>query len=222
MEVHAPDAGGGFATAPALLAWSRQALIAMAHDRQAREGNEPGPWAVLCPLPPLDAILPAHTAYVRSVVARFSVHPAYWRPDLVQEVLIQAHRSRDSRLDVRALLFGITRHVVFKWMAKCRAERITLALRPASEPASDRTIEDSFQDAERRAAVWAALAQIPETFREVLLRVEIEHMAMPDVARDLGIPLNTGYTRLRLAQARFLESLQRYLARRHIQGSELL
>lgn len=83
-------------------------------------------------------------------------------------------------------------------------------------------MEDDWRDAERRAAVQTALAELPDIFREVFLRVEIEHMGMPEAARDLGIPLNTGYTRLHLARARFLESLHRYLARRHIAGGELL
>lgn len=45
---------------------------------------------------------------------------------------------------------------------------------------------------------------------------------MPRVARDLGISVNTGYTRLQLARQRFLESFQRLLARRHMRRAELL
>lgn len=179
------------------------------------------PWFDLEPLPPLDQIVPEHIAYIRTVVARFGVTPSHWREDLVQEVLLEAHRSRDSRLDVRALLFGITRHVVFRWIAKRNAERTAVALHPAPETVTERSAEDDWQEAQRREAVRAAIEEIPELFREVFLRVELEHKTMPEVARELGIPVNTGYTRLHIARTRFLESLHRMLARRRIQKKDL-
>ncbi len=183
------------------------------------EGKEP--WLALEPLPPLDQILPEHIAYIRAAVSRYSVTPAHWREDLVQEILIQAHRSRDSRLDVRALLSGITRHMVFRWMARRDAERTAVALHPGRGPLTNRSVEDDWEEAERREAIRAAIDELPDIFREVFLRTEIEHMTMPEVASDLGIPVNTGYTRLHLARARFLESLQRFLARRRIQKQDL-
>lgn len=174
------------------------------------------PWFVLAPLPPLDRILPEHIAYVRSVVARFGVTPTYWREDLVQEVLIEAHRSRDSRLDVRALLFGITRHVVFRWMAKRDAERTAVLL--SGHPDTSPDIEELFMEAQRCEAIRTALEELPDIFRAVFVRVEFEDMTMPEVAMDLGIPVNTGYTRLYIARDRFLEAVQRLLARRRVHG----
>lgn len=185
----------------------------------------PAPWArglPLEPLPPLDRIVPAHVAYVRSVLARFSVAPGPWRDDLAQDILLEAHRSRGSRLDARALLFGIARHLVSRWRARRHAERAALAQLPAEEPVTDWSAEDDWRDRERREAVRGAIADLPDSLREVFVRCEIQHVAMSEVARDLGILVNTGYTRLHLARARFLESLQRSLARRRVKGEELL
>jgi DNA-directed RNA polymerase specialized sigma24 family protein len=81
--------------------------------------------------------------------------------------------------------------------------------------------EDDHEAKERRAAVRAALDDLPEVLREVFVRVELEHESVAAVARDLGIPVGTGYTRHRLARARFLEALQRFLARRRIEGGDL-
>lgn len=227
-----PEAGaveGPAAEAAAEAAAAEAAAAAAAEDAGeagALEGGERAKdtepwWASLEPLPPLDQILPEHIAYVRLAVSRFSVTPTHWREDLVQEILIEAHRSRDSRLDVRALLFGITRHVVFRWMAKRDAERTAIALHPERDPITNRSIEDDWAEAERREAVRMAIDELPDIFREVFVRTEIEHMTMPKVARELGIPVNTGYTRLYLARARFLESLHRILARRRIQKQDL-
>lgn len=45
------------------------------------------------------------------------------------------------------------------------------------------------------------IAELPEIFRDVFVRCEIEEAEMLEVARELGIPINTGYTRLHLARA---------------------
>ena len=184
--------------------------------------NRPAPWLLLEPLPPLDRIGAAHLAYVRSVVARFPVRPAHWREDIVQEALIEAHRSRHSGLDVRALLFGITRHVVLRWSARRAAERRVLALAPVAAPVTVCSAEEERRAAERRAIVAAVVDDLPALFREVFVRAELEHAPMPAVARDLGIAVTTGYTRLHLARLCFVEGLFRRLARLRIRKDELL
>lgn len=189
--------------------------------RERRRRRDPMPWFPE-PLAPLHKILPEHIAYVRVVVARFGVTPTHWREDLVQEVLLQAYRSRDSRLDVRALLNGITRHIVLKWIRRRAAERtaVSLHVQPAML-ATERNAEDEWLGAQRRQSVRAAIEELPVLFREVFIGSEIEHRTMPEVARALGIPVNTGYTRLHVARGRFLQSLQRHFARRGIGRDDL-
>lgn len=166
-------------------------------------------------LPALDHIRPEHIAYVRSVVARFSVRPTYWRADLVQEVLIEAHQSRESRLDVRALLFGITRHVIWHWWLKCDNERATINLLQNAQDLL--SAEERYQESERHAIIQQLIAELPDIFREVFVRAEIDEQPMPEIAAALGIPVNTGYTRLHLARRRFSEALDRW-CRQHLKG----
>ncbi|MEZ4296765.1 MAG: sigma-70 family RNA polymerase sigma factor [Polyangiaceae bacterium] len=195
-------------------------LVAAAAELAAAadpEYDDPG----VQPLPPLDEILPEHLKYVRTVVSRFGVSPTHQREDLVQEVLIEAHRSRTSHLQVRALLHGITRHIVFRWLAKREAERQTLETHARDAPTTVRSAEDQWQEEERRQAVRASIDALPDIYREVFVRAELDDMTMPEVAKDLGIPVNTGYTRLYLARNRFVEALRRYLARRGIRKEDL-
>ena len=72
--------------------------------------------------------------------------------DLVQEILIQAHRSKHSSLEPRALLFGITRHVAYRWIASHQHEQAALAAqqREAAEAEPYPSPEDEWQAAERR------------------------------------------------------------------------
>ena len=174
-------------------------------------------------LPPLDEIRPEHVAYVRALVSKLAVSPTYEREDLVQEVLIQAHRSKHSLLEARALLFGITRHVVYRWIASYQHEQAVLASHEhqAAEDDAHPSAEDEWQAAERRDVVRASIEELPDIFRDVFVRVEVEEMSMPEAAKALGIPINTGYTRLHLARARFSELLRRLLARRRIDKEDL-
>lgn len=132
--------------------------------------NEPPPRLALPPLPPLDRIQPEHITYVRSVVERLSVRPKHWHDDLVQDVLIEAYRSRGSPLAVRALLFGITRHLVSRWKANQRTERTRLSLLPRPAPFTERAPEDEWMEFELRQAVRSAIDELPALLREVLLQ----------------------------------------------------
>lgn len=68
--------------------------------------------------------------------------------------------------------------------------------------------------AQDRALVLAALETLDHERRVVFVAAEIEELSMPEVAAALGIPLNTGYTRLRLARADFAAAVGRLRPRR--------
>jgi RNA polymerase sigma-70 factor (ECF subfamily) len=89
-----------------------------------------------------------------------------------------------------------------------------------SEPSGEEPTDEQ-EAAARREAVHAAIAELPDVFREVFVRVDLEEQAAADVARDLGIPVNTAYTRLHLARGRFIEALRRLLARRRLKPEDL-
>lgn len=60
-----------------------------------------------------------------------------------------------------------------------------------------------------RALVIAALEALDDERRVVFVAAEIEGLSMPEIAAALGIPLNTGYTRLRLARSDFAAAVAR-------------
>ena len=189
-------------------------------EREEREERRSGRDT---PLPPVDEVSPRHVAYVRGLLSKFGVSPSHEYEDLVQEVLLHASRSTDSHLEPRALLFGITRHTVLRWMAKRDNERVAVQahFEDAEIERAAPSVEELWRSAERANAVREAIRELPDIFREVFVRYEIDEMPMPEVARELGIPVNTGYTRLHLGRARFQEAIKRYLARRRLGKDDL-
>ena len=174
------------------------------------------------PLPRLDRVLPEHVAYVRSVVGRLHMSLNDGGEDVVQEVLTRAYRSRGSRLEVRALLSGIARHVVSSSRAKRRAEREALTRSAGADPAAAPDAEQRWQARQCREVVWTVIESLSSPFREVFLLSQIDGLAMPWVARALGIPVGTAYNRLHIARARFRKRLEHILARRGMERWELL
>jgi len=69
--------------------------------------------------------------------------------------------------------------------------------------------EDIAQSREAAALVSRALEAMPLDQRAVFVLYEIDETPMKDIADSLGIPLNTAYSRLRLARAVFAEHATR-------------
>jgi RNA polymerase sigma-70 factor (ECF subfamily) len=59
----------------------------------------------------------------------------------------------------------------------------------------------------------SVLAELDEPKREVFVMVEVLEMTVPEVVQSLEIPLNTAYSRLRMARQAFEEALARHEAR---------
>lgn len=191
------------------------------HELESAE--EAGEWEDIEPLPAVREMGDPHISYIRLLLVRLSLAPPSDHEDILQEVLLQAYRSRESRLDPRALLWGITRHVAFRWFHKKQIERKAIRgfTSRQEDPAEPSSAESEWQTAERIEAVHAALEELPYPFREVFQRSVIDEVPMSQIAADQGVPLNTGYTRLHLARARFTEAFRRHMARRHIKEEDL-
>jgi len=60
---------------------------------------------------------------------------------------------------------------------------------------------------EAAALVTAVLAELDEDKRELLVLVDLEQVPVPEVAAYLEVPLNTAYSRVRLARRAFEAAL---------------
>jgi RNA polymerase sigma-70 factor (ECF subfamily) len=134
--------------------------------------------------------------------------------DRTQEVFVVAHRRFEQFEDrghgPRAWLFQI----VLRVASDARRHRRRHPEDPDGGDAMGRAaVEASQADAilrrEAMSRLDAALESIDVGRRAVLVLHEIEEMTAPEIAQVLGIPLNTVYSRLRVARVELEEALSR-------------
>lgn len=159
------------------------------------------------------ALYDAHVAFVWRNLRRLGVAPADVE-DKVQEVFVIAHRRfgefEERGHGPRAWLFQILLRVA----SDARRHRRRHPVDPDGGIAQDRQAIEAPQAAHvaRKEALDLldqALASIEVNRRAVLVLHEIEQMTAPDIARTLEIPLNTVYSRLRVARIELDQEIAR-------------
>jgi RNA polymerase sigma factor (sigma-70 family) len=146
-----------------------------------------------------------HFRFVWSLTARLGV-PTAQREDVAQEVWLAVHRRLHTlRVDAspRGWVAAITRKIASRHHRTVhRTERKLAAL---AEVVDERRGADGERDS--FAIVDDALARMDPAQCEVFLLAHVEELTGPEIAEAVGAPLNTVYSRLRLARARLCEFL---------------
>ncbi len=139
-------------------------------------------------------------AFVWAVARRFGVPPVALE-DVVQEVFIAAFRCIDRlsyQVSLRAWLYAVTRKVASQHRrGASRLARRLAALEAVSPGAAE--VPQERHDAAQ--LLDSLLAPLPRGPREVWEMTELLGMTGPEIAAELELPLNTVYSRLRLARA---------------------
>ncbi len=159
------------------------------------------------------ALYEAHASFVWRNLRRLGVADSDVE-DKMQEVFVIAHRRWSDFADrghgPRAWLFQIALRVA----SDARRHRRRHPVDPDGGVAQDRQSIEAPQAAlfARQQALDLldrALASIDVGRRAVLVLHEIEQMTAPEIARALDLPLNTVYSRLRVARVELEEELRR-------------
>jgi RNA polymerase sigma-70 factor (ECF subfamily) len=158
-----------------------------------------------------------HVDFVWRNLRRLGV-PTAEADDRAQEVFVIAHRRFDQFEDrghgPRAWLFQI----VLRVASDARRHRRRHPEDPDGGVAEARESTEPQQTVElaRREALDCldrALATIDVNRRAVLVLHEIEEMTAPEIAEVLSIPLNTVYSRLRVARVELEQAVTRGVGR---------
>ena len=164
--------------------------------------------------PTLRELFEMHAAYVWNTLRRLGVPP----PDLedrVHDVFVQVHRhlgDYDPGRPVRPWLFGFAFRIASQERRRAHRRReVPSEGREAIDPGALPDARLAAQ--EDRALVLEALEAIDLARRGVFVLYELDGVLMEEIARSLGIPVNTAYSRLRAARAEFAAAVKRLRAR---------
>ena len=159
-------------------------------------------------------------AYVWKTLRRLGA-PARDMEDLAHDLFVVVHRhlaEYDPRRPLRPWLFGIAVRVLSDYRRTFRNSRELLDRGPAGQ-ASEAIDgapppDERLADAQARALLMSALDELPLERRAVLVMHDLDGVAVPEIAAALEIPLNTAYSRLRLARADLAAAVRRPRAAR--------
>jgi RNA polymerase sigma-70 factor (ECF subfamily) len=139
--------------------------------------------------------------------------------DALQDVFIVVQRRLgefDGQVALSTWLYAIALRVARKARERARREAQKVgSVGEGEEPASSAAdAEVTLQCSERLLLARAALESLDDDKREVFVLAQVEQMSAPEMARIIGVPLNTIYSRLRAARQAFASEVQR-LSSRH-------
>jgi RNA polymerase sigma-70 factor (ECF subfamily) len=177
----------------------------MASDAVSASPTEPAPEDL-----DFQTIFASQFQYVWGALRRLGIPPRDLE-DVTHDVFLRVYRRRhqyDPARPVRPWLFAFAFRVAsdYRRLARHRRE----VLEPASESADPKpTAVDELLRAEMLSTGYAALETLEFGRRAVFILYELDGCSMQEIAVALGIPVNTAYSRLRLAREQFQASLAR-------------
>lgn len=144
-----------------------------------------------------------HADFVWRILRNLGV-PEIHREDAFHEVFVVAYRrlaDYDGRAGVRAWLFGIARNVA-RHQRRSDARHLR-RIEAAPPPPPHPSPEEALARQEGHRLVARFLDTLTDDLRIVFVLSEIEGFSMPEIAGQLGVKLNTLYSRLSTARRRF-------------------
>ena len=157
------------------------------------------------------AVYRGEIAWVVHTLRRLGV-PTASLEDVAHDVFVAVHRhlaSYDPARPIRPWLFSFAYRMArdHRALAHHRREAGGAPIEHATDPALP--ADERIDQERRRLLLQAVLAELDFDKRSMVLMHDLEGMTVPAIAEVLGIPVNTAYSRLRLARAEFERTLER-------------
>ncbi|MCB9524674.1 MAG: RNA polymerase sigma factor [Myxococcales bacterium] len=162
--------------------------------------------------PDLHQIYAAHVGHVWRTLRRLGV-AARDLEDATHEVFVVVHRRLpdfDPERPIKPWLTGIAWRVAADERRRARHHRERLGDDVGlGEPAAQPDPEQLLAARQARDLVAQALDTLDLDRRVVFVMADIDQASGPEIAAALGLPLNTVYSRLRVARERFAAAVRR-------------
>jgi RNA polymerase sigma-70 factor (ECF subfamily) len=142
--------------------------------------------------------------------ARWLVRNDHDAEDIVQESFMKAFAAADEFRghDAKVWLFTIVRNTTINLIRRRRSERVVQWQDEMPEPADTAADpEAAMISLSRRERIRAAIAALPDDYREPLILREFVGLSYKEIASVISTPIGTVMSRLSRARALLLEQL---------------
>ena len=183
----------------------------------ASEPPGPNPESISQDVPPFKVVYQEYFDFVWTSARRLGIQPS-GMDDLIQEVFLVIHsklHTVEKRSSLRSWIYSVVRRTASNHRRARRAHADASSGPPGDGEALSRE-PTPLENTERNAGfqlLMSLLDQLEEPKREIFSLVDVEDLSVPEAAELLGIPLNTAYSRLRVARQNFELALARHEAR---------
>jgi RNA polymerase sigma-70 factor (ECF subfamily) len=166
--------------------------------------------------PTFRTLFEAEFSYVLNTLRRLGVRDADLE-DLTHDVFVTVYRSLpeyDPKRPLRPWLFGMAFRFASDYRRRAQHRREVADDRRAEPIDRAPPADEQLATREARQLVIEALDAVELDRSAVLVMHDIDGHGVPEIAQALAIPLNTAYSRLRLARDQFKAAVQRIRLRR--------
>lgn len=147
---------------------------------------------------------------LKSYFMRLGADPSQ-AEEIAQEALVLVWRNSarfdPAKANVATWIFTIARNLSIDRFRKARRPAFDPS-DPAFEPDPDPSPHQSIEQAERDSKIRTLLDGLPDNERTVLMMSFFEDRSHSEIAHELGLPLGTVKSRIRLAFGRFRAALE--------------
>lgn len=158
----------------------------------------------------LRSIFDEHYDYVWCSLRRLGVQERDLE-DVTHDLFLEVHGKLDRYDRSRPLkpwLFAFAVRIASDYRKLARHTKMELTSSPDVEAATPNA-EQLVAAKDSARVLQLALEELSDELRAVIVLYEIDETPMKDIAEALSIPVNTAYSRLRLARAQCAETVQR-------------
>lgn len=160
--------------------------------------------------PDITTICREHGPFVARVLRRMGVAPSD-QDDAWQEVFVVVHTKLsefEGRSSLRTWIYGICMRTAIAFRRRAPQRREV----PTEDLPEAQTSQNPEKDLMERRALDLfdkAVSSLSDDKRAVFVLYEVEQLTMPEVAEALGCPLQTAYSRHKVARETVLAALRR-------------
>jgi RNA polymerase sigma-70 factor, ECF subfamily len=166
------------------------------------------PWEGVRDVPAFDEVYDRHFAYVHRAMRHLGVSDAAL-DDAVQDAFVVVHQKLaefDGRHLITTWLYAIVIRVARRYR---KSQASAHAFDSEQELESPHVLDDDLEVRRKLLIAEQALASLHKDKREVFVLGEIEQMSVVEIAKVLGEPVDTIYSRLRVAKEAFHKASRR-------------